>query len=74
MAEASRSIPQATDQAQRMAIATLARRAARKVVERELKAQGRRLCDVEHREIVATNPELRTLVERQARQLARNRS
>jgi hypothetical protein len=53
MAEASRSIPQATDQAQRMAIATLARRAARKVVERELKAQGRRLCDVEHREIVA---------------------
>ena len=96
MAEAKRSIQESTDQAQRMAIMTLATRAARKVVERQLRSTGRRLPDVDHKEImtlandylaahpaeliaeaaetVRTNPKLRTLVERQARQLARNRS
>jgi DNA primase len=43
MAEAKRSIQETTDQAQHAAIMTLASRAARKAVERQLHAQGRRL-------------------------------
>jgi hypothetical protein len=53
MAEAKRSIQETTDQAQRMAIMTLALQRARNVVKEELKRQRRRLADVEAKEITA---------------------
>jgi choline kinase len=95
MAEAIRRVQETTSQAQRAAIATLARRAAIKAVQRQLQSQGRKWRDMDRRDLVMmaneylaahaeliaeaaetvrTNPKLRTLVERQARQLARNRS
>jgi hypothetical protein len=51
MAEANRRVLQTAGQAQHAAIITLVRRVARKAVERQLHAQGRRLCDVENKEI-----------------------
>jgi hypothetical protein len=62
MVEANHSIPQAytpkhiqltTAARVRMAIMTLAMRAARKEVERHMKSHELRLCDVEHRDIVS---------------------
>jgi hypothetical protein len=96
MAEAMRRVQETTSQAQRAAIATLARQRAIKAVKQQLLSQGRRWRDMDRRDLVVmaneylrqhpteliaeaaetvrTNPKLRTLVERQARQLARNRS
>ena len=96
MAEAMRRVQETTSQAQRAAIAILARRAALKAVQQQLQSQGRKWRDMDRRDIVVmaneylaahpaeliaeaaetvrTNPKLRTLVERQTRQLARNRS